>query len=347
MITVANVLRATATVSSAISIDIFVSLRDVEVYEANICDAVEFRVDPSDNGHAIMTAQGPTVPSDDKTVDSNEEVQPEAITEIAKPESNVPYAQSERKFPMIVRDILELPRRYYRVFLPWVRQTVQINDATNYIYFYPVTFMHPISNIYGSWAGSLNYIIYVSNSGSWLDEFGFTPSTELKYDSETQGMKDLSGRWVMGNAITSQSWYCLAKTSTTFKCSRQGVASAAIPREIPVTSGTARYVSVSVPFNTIHETLPTMPYRYTGELNMGISTLSNESGISPIIGYLWFLSRRTSVLSGGGMDFYQSIGDDFRLYNPRPANALFLPYTDAGSVSETNLYVSNEFRFQV
>jgi hypothetical protein len=345
MVTVANCLRAVSTVPTTIWVDVFISLRDVEVFESNTCGAVEFRFDPTDTGHAIYKAQGSKVVDVEEHVDTHENVEPKTLLPVNTAESTIPYALSERKYPYLVRDVLELVRRYYRVFIPWKQITLNLNGATSYVYLFPVTFQHMLANLYARWAGSLNYIIYNIASNSWLDEYGFTPSTELKYDSEVLSLTTLGGKNIVGNVIQTQPWYTIENFGTTTLCIRQGLSSASVSREIPVTSGQARYLSIQIPFNTIYETLPTMPYRMTTTVNMGVSDISSKSSISPIIGYMWFLTRRTTAMIGSNLCFYQSVGDDFRLYGVHATTTRFLPYLDASGLSNPGTQVTEEFRF--
>jgi hypothetical protein len=316
MITVQNVLRATSTVASSVSIIPFVSLRNVRVYEMATtpgCDLGEFATVQADipaarSSDPMFFAQGPNdevVAIDPQRGDE----EPMPVTSLTAEESDVMPSRPcvlelGRKFEYCITNVVEVLRRHTRIPDP-PEKAIKTLAGTQYIgYRLTVRPRSPFMSMYAGWAGHMKYRIFLPNVGRG--------PVLIQHSSSQNEEVDLT-KDAFFYSITPDFKEQMTRGTDSFEVKLRPGAIVHAPTEVffPITTQND-FIDVSAPFNTHFNFLPT---------NVDFPSIVPRSSGSLVMA----IPREAGTYSQDTF-FFEAVGDDFRplIFRP-PAASHFNP----------------------
>lgn len=361
MLTVLNQLKTASTVATSIEVVVYARLRNLEVYEMNPGPTTYLGADDATRPGIIaqptaaaMRAEGPGDGMESGVQVTEETTQLDQVqsTEVTATETNLaandPYENDyTRKFPCVTRSIYEVLRRYHRLNTNVFTQRMFKSRTAQSHYMLQVPIM-PLSqwcNMYGAWAGSLNYRIYTgesflnnegSNTSINSDSISVVINNMVNVVSGPNGTFGPDGDpgWMAGAGFLTQ-----VPFDTSYTIDQTYMDYPAVPVEQRyTTSSTKHWIDVNIPFSTIFQILPT-PFvnrslttaDWSGTIDL--SRVSNTTGINPYVGFLGIVLDRP--ITPENCQVFQSVGDDFRLYGYQAAYGCVQAY-NGNSIEPVN-----------
>jgi hypothetical protein len=357
MITVLNQLKAASTVGQTIELVVYARLKNLEVYEMNPGMTTTMTHDSSGFASWVtakaatppleMIAEGPgeTLDSGVKSTDETTQLEVVETTDITATETNqvqnIPYENDyTRKFPCVTRSVYEVIRRYHRLNVrAFTQRTFKDSQGVeHYMLQIPIMPMSEWCNMYGAWAGSLNYRIYTGEPNSTLSSdvladsisIAINNAVNVEYDA-TAGTFGPAGDpgWMSGSGFQTQ-----IPANTAYTIDQSYNVFPSVPVEQRYTMSVSKHwIDVNIPFSTIFQILPTpFTIQYTGVAgSIGLNRASVQTGINPYVG--WLGITLNSPIVETDCQVFQSVGDDFRFFGYQAAYSAMCPYTVSGTVT--------------
>ncbi|APG79018.1 hypothetical protein [Changjiang picorna-like virus 5] len=350
---VANKLVAPPTVTSSIDVIVSIQLENLEVYELNSNNSVYFADTDIKARNLVSTtgltyvAQGPTSETNVQVITGTAGEDSGPIQTVTASETKMrrtrPYQDREkRKFPYIIRDLHEVLRRYYRVgnhFLS-VKTTTSEGGNVN-ILCLPVTPLHPLVNMFGAWAGSLHYRLFVSSH----TQFGSQGITKVwvtygpEMETDPDHLEPVWNGYEADTGVSSNATLKYSGATTGWLCNSKYAGSTSVlmggaPTEMPTGSDFyQKWMDISVPFASQYQMAPTIEYNESNAnyTKFFASNVNQAAGISPIIGWIYVQLSPDAASFRQQASVFQAVGDDFRLLVYKGCNTAYQPYKRSGT----------------